>query len=357
MADNLTYESILERMLNRVSSSFDKREGSLIYDAVAPASVEILNNYYLLAAALLEVFPDTATRKYLIRHCKDKGITPKPASYATVIGSFTPTNLEIPIGARFSHEDYNYAVTEKISDGLYNLKCETIGSEPNGSIGRLIPIDYIAGLQTAQITEMNIPGEDEESTESLRARYFESLSSESFGGNKADYRQKFLSQSGIGGLKLYTGAEWNGGGTVKAVIVDTNNNSPTDEFVDQIQTWIDPEVNAGEGEGEAAIGHFVTVVGAYNTVINIETTLSYAIGYSWERVKSNVLAVIDKYFTELNASWQNIDNIIVRIAQIESRIMDVTGIIDIQNTKINGKAENLTVDKDSIVSRGTINGY
>jgi uncharacterized phage protein gp47/JayE len=34
-------EEILERMLNRVSDDKDKREGSIIYDALAPAAIEL----------------------------------------------------------------------------------------------------------------------------------------------------------------------------------------------------------------------------------------------------------------------------------------------------------------------------
>ena len=40
MYEEETYEEILYRMLDRVDDSFDKREGSVIYDALAPAAAE-----------------------------------------------------------------------------------------------------------------------------------------------------------------------------------------------------------------------------------------------------------------------------------------------------------------------------
>lgn len=356
MYKELTFNAILERILKRISSEKDKREGSLVYDALAPTAVELFNAYILLQGVLMEMFPDTATRKYLIKHCADRGITPKPASYATVKGEFTPSNLEIPIGARFSHEDLNYKITEKISDGLYELECETSGSVANSVTGRLIPIDYVNGLQTANIIEVIIPAEDEESTESLRGRYFASINSEAFGGNKIDYEQKVLSISGVGQVKVYSASQWNGGGTVKCVIVDSDDHVPTEELVNEVQTIIDPEANDGEGNGIAPIGHFVTIVGAYNTVINITASLTYKSGYSWDKVKGNVEAAIDNYLASLNEKWSSLDKIRVRIAHIESAILNVEGVLDIQNTIINGKEENLAVDKDSLVSRGTING-
>ena len=41
MYEEVTYESILERMLEKVPDNMDKREGSIIYDALAPAAVEL----------------------------------------------------------------------------------------------------------------------------------------------------------------------------------------------------------------------------------------------------------------------------------------------------------------------------
>lgn len=357
MYESETQEVIMQRMLDRVPTKFDKREGSIIHDALAPASVELQNFNISLDGALNEAFIDTASREKLIRHCAMRGITPKPASYAIVKGQFTPASLEVPIGTRFSHEDFNYIVTEKISDGLYYLQCETIGSNANGVTGQLIPIDYVAGLKTAEIIEVSILGEDEEDTESLRARGIGSYRSEAFGGNQLDYETTLLSMPGVGGVKIYSGAQWNGGGTVLIVVKDSDNGVPTDDLIDQIQTNVDPMTNSGEGVGLAPVGHFVTIAPANNTVVNIETTLTYGQTATWASVKEKVQAAVDKYLGTLNAGWKHgSDPIIVRKSYIENYILTVDGIIDIQNTMINGSSDNLAVDKDSLVSRGTING-
>ena len=41
MYESQTFDVILKRMLDRVSSSLDKREGSIIYDAIAPTANEL----------------------------------------------------------------------------------------------------------------------------------------------------------------------------------------------------------------------------------------------------------------------------------------------------------------------------
>lgn len=39
--DQMTFESILSAMLQRVPDTVDKREGSVIYDALSPAAAEL----------------------------------------------------------------------------------------------------------------------------------------------------------------------------------------------------------------------------------------------------------------------------------------------------------------------------
>ena len=41
MYERETYEEILKRLLAKVPSNVDKREGSVIWDALAPAAAEI----------------------------------------------------------------------------------------------------------------------------------------------------------------------------------------------------------------------------------------------------------------------------------------------------------------------------
>ena len=49
------------------------------------------------------------------------------------------------------------------------------------------------------------------------------------------------------------------------------------------------------------------------------------------------------YLLELRKNWANQANTVVRISQIETRILQIEGIVDIQNTKINNSASNLTL--------------
>lgn len=355
MYENVTYEVILDRMLDRVlaqNPNIDTREGSIIYNALAPAAVELQNMYIQLDTILNESFADTQTRDYLIRRCAERGVNVEPATYAIRQGEFIPSTLEIAIGTRFSLNLLNYVVVEKISDGIYKLQCETAGYDGNVESGTLIPIEYIEGLQTATLTEVLVPGEDEEDTEHLRQRYFDSLDSQAFGGNIKDYKEKTNSLDGVGGVKVYP--VWNGGGTVKLVIINSDFDKPSDVLINSVQTAIDPTQNQGTGVGIAPIGHIVTVVGCGETSVDVTTKITFQEGWDWEAVKPYAEQAIDDYFKELASDWASSDNIIVRISQIEIRLLNLTGVLDIADTTLNGIAHNLTIDADNIPIRGEV---
>lgn len=349
MYESITFDVIMQRMLAKVPDTVDKREGSVIWDALAPAAIELQLAYIEMDVILNESFADTQSRTFLIKRAAERGITPTAATYAIAKGQF---NLNVPIGSRYSLDELNYVVTEKISDGIFKLRCEISGSDANSYLGTLIPIDYINGLQTAALTEILIPGEDEEETEAFRTRYFNSFDRIAFGGNRADYIEKVEKIQGVGGVKPYRA--WQGGGTVKLVIINSEWQAPSSEMINTVQTLIDPTVNVGDGVGVAPIDHIVTVFGVTNQTVNIQTTITYQSGWNFTECKPYIEDAIDAYFKELSKVWDETDNLIVRVSQIETRLLNVAGILDIQDTKLNGVQANYVVPADSIPVRGTI---
>lgn len=364
MFENQTESVIVKRMLERVPASRDKRQGNIIYDATMPAAIEFMLLYAQLDWYIKQSFADTADRPYLVRIALERGMAPYPASNAIVKGLFEPSGLEIAIGQRFTLDTLHYIVTEKLSDGIYLLQCETEGVIGNRADGKLIPVDYINGLQKANLVELIIPGEDEEATEDFRQRYLKSFNNNAFGGNIADYKEKVNKIQGVGGIKVYP--IWQGGGTVRVVFMTSECKPPTVEFVDEVQTALDPIPNQGLGLGIAPIGHIVTVEGVRNSNINIQLNITYATGYSFADLKERIEEIIDDYFLELNKEWANTQiattevykntGLIVRISQIEARLLEIAEIEDIQHTKLNGEEENLLLDMDELAVRGQLNG-
>lgn len=353
MYENVTFESILQRMLDMVSDQLDKRESSPIYNALAPAAVELQLMYIEFDIILKETFGDTASREYLIRRAAERGITPYPATYALLKGEFTPSTINISIGSRFSLNDLNYYVKSKISDGVYQVECEEAGVKGNQYFGDMIPIEYIDGLETAQLTELLIPGEDEEDTEDLRVRCFSSFETKPYGGNKKDYIEKTNAIAGVGSTKVTP--LWDGGGTVKLTILNSEFSKASSILIDTVQETIDPTKD-GSGLGVAPIGHIVTVDTVEEITVNVSTTITFDDGYSFVSLQSQIQSVIEEYLLELRKDWANQGSLIVRTAQIDTRILGIQGVLDIADTRINGSTSNLILSAYQIPVLGGVTG-
>lgn len=135
MYESTTYEIIRDRMLSRVSDRFDKREGSVIWDTHSPTAIELQILYIELDCILRDAYGDSASREFLIRRCRERGITPYPATRAVLKGQFTPVDIDV-MGQRFNIGDLNYVVTEQTAPGEYRVECETEGKTGNQFLGQ-----------------------------------------------------------------------------------------------------------------------------------------------------------------------------------------------------------------------------
>ncbi|MFI3206591.1 MAG: baseplate J/gp47 family protein [Clostridia bacterium] len=346
MYEDVSYEEILERMLERVSDSLDKREGSVIMTALAPIAMEIFLSYLELDRIIVESYADTQSRDYLILRAREKGIEINEASASHWTIS---SDTELEIGMRFSVDDFTFAIEEDLGDGEYQMICEQTGDGSNVLTGEVLTLQYVEGLSAVSLLELVIAGEEEEDTESLRERYFEAIKAQAFGGNVADYKEKALAIDGVGEVKVVP--VWDGAGTVKVIITSAENTEPSDTLVDVVQDVFDP--NSGDGMGLAPIGHTCTVSPA--TAVEIVFSATVSTSLSATQISESIALVLDDYFKSLTAKWSDSENIIVRINQIESRILEISGVSDITNSKINGDASNLELDFDEIPIRGAVN--
>jgi hypothetical protein len=74
-------------------------------------------------------------------------------------------------------------------------------------------------------------------------------------------------------------------------------------------------------------------------------------------MQTAIETVISKYLLELRTAWKNYATgtaTVVRISQIETRLLALTGILDVSDTAINGTAGNLTISGNGIPKMGTV---
>jgi hypothetical protein len=338
--DDNTFENVLERNLDRIPDEFDKREGSVIYDAIAPMAIEISLLYSYLDFLFKNAFGDTANRYWLIERAKERGIEPYKATKAVIIGRF---DAKLNIGDRFFIDDIYYTVSKLQKEErelcFYELICNEEGSIGNIEGGKLTPTRTIRNLNLAEIYKLAILGEDEEDTEDFRERYFETIKSIAYGGNIDDYRKKVKGIDGVGLVKVIP--VWNGGGTVKLIITDSEFKEPTSELISKVQEIIDPIPFHQKGVGVAPIGHYVTVVGAKSKKINITCEILKSRDSNLEEIKREIEKDVEEYFKTQRKKWASYEkadsNIYVendiRLAKITSIVLNVADVIDYETIK------------------------
>lgn len=299
MFEEKTFENILSDMLSYVAernADLDTREGSIIYTALAPIALELETAYREMDMILEETFLDTASMEYLIKHGNQMGVELIEATFGHFKGEF---NVDLEVGTRFNLDKFNYNVIEKLSDPtetnphyVFELVCETSGSEPNGYLGDLTPITYVANLSYAKLTEVLIYGEDEEETEAYRYRLQLHIKNPLTTGNVHQYSEWLDAYDGVGKHKVLPC--WNGANTIKLLILNAENRRASDELISEVQEYFDPPTGTlnddttnatypqgrGMGNGQAPIGAIVTVGSVTELPVVVSCSLRLKNGYA-----------------------------------------------------------------------------
>ena len=358
-----TFNELINRMLNAIDDKYDKRIGGVIYTAIAPCAMELANAYVQMLIWEQQSYLLTAIGENLDKRAADFRIERNWATPTKLIaeimdntqGSPLPINLNadnIVLGTQFAIPIQGtlgvmFTVTDLLTNSLFEITATIKGNIESAYTGELQPAQIINSFGNARVITraeeeihgyIRTAGTNDELDEDFRNRVLDALGKKTFGGNIADYRNFTRIIAGIGDCKVFP--VWNGGGTVKISIVDSDF-KPTPESTDRVKQLIDPLVNTGNGAGTAPIGHKVTVVTP--TPMNVDIKLIGVIGNPINSVIKNSL---ESYFNQLRAGWG--DNALLAInANIltisRSRIIEIvmqpeTGISDIQSVQIGNTA-------------------
>lgn len=348
------YKSILDRLLARVDNTLDKRQGSIIYDALAPAAIELAQCYADLEIYKEQTYLGTAVGENLDNRVADYGLSRNPATAATAVVEIRNTNNElydIDIGSRFSIPEefggYDFTLIEKMETGFFKAVCDTPGTVGNEYEGVLLPLYNIPHLGKAEIAYIYKLGVDTETDEALRARAIHSLSRDAFGGNVSDYRRYLATIAGIGPVRIVP--IWNGGGTVLILFLNPDYTPPSHTFVEEVQDLIDPIQSHGEGLGLAPIGHSVTVQAPpiYSLTISMDLEFASDLPVSIDDIMEKVRTRIVDYIKALGKDWEYASSITVYVVKIMALILDIDGVADVHNFLLNGGTSNIVIQPDA----------
>lgn len=350
------FDYYLDQALEYVPDNIDIREGSIMYDALAPACYSLAEFTMQLKNVLLETFTQTAQGGYLDLRAEEHGIKRIAATQAIVKGKFTKDDgsaVTLVEGNRFSSIDDDpvyYSVIQQDADPLYyTLLAETAGTRGNQYVGQLLPIDHFNGLATAELIEVVIPARDEESDDDLRARILKTYQVNAFGGNVEDYINFTSAIDGVGAVQVYP--VWNGGGTVRVVILNNAFGLPNTTLVDQVQEIISPTDNQ-KGYGLAPIGHLVTVAGPTQKNVSVSLHVDTVVGVSLDSLKSSISAKLEEHFLTLRKTWANHDDLYhygqtIYRSQLIVSVLQVEGVANVSGVEFNNADADLTLQMDN----------
>lgn len=352
----------MDKMLDEVPETIDTRQGSVIYDAMAPAATTLAEQSLQLADTVKQVYTSTAEGESLDWHATDKGTTRQPATVAQVMASFVDSegnpvrNVELEDRFASVEDDPIFYVTTKVNgDGTAVLAAESVGSGPNGYLGQILPVTPNDALSWAEITEVSVPARDDEDDDHLRARLLSPNSYIAYGGNVADYADMLAKITSVGAGQIYPA--WAGGGTVKLVILDNDLLPASQELVRQVQNEIDPDQEAG-GYGLAPIDHEVTVLAPEVLKIDIASTVSVSSSETLGTVTEKIKASISDFFGVLRSQWNILDGrtgrgyfMTVYRSQLLAQIMKVDGVVNASLPVLNGKEADVVLTFTNEVSQ------
>lgn len=333
MYEDKTYESIMEEALEEVTSDIDKREGSLIYDAIGPCVYQLAQTYFKMDNFIDLVMVDTAVGIYLDRKAAEFGITRK---FATAAIRKVITTQPIGLDTRWELNGLVYRITAIHTDTSYSATCETKGTIGNVDTGVLTSLDNISGV-TATIVGIELYGTDEESDDALRQRVYEIASKPSASGNATDYKTWATSVTGVGDAKVFP--TWNGAGTVKVLIVDNNKDINPSLEVD-VAEYI---------EASRPIGANVTVDSPDAKEISVSASVSLLDGTTIEEVEQLFTANLKAYLHGLVFKTYS-----VSYAKIGAILLDTDGVSDYTGLMVNEGTSSIAIGTFEVPAIGTI---
>lgn len=345
---------ILDEMLASVSDTYDKSDGSFIYNSLMPVAEQLVKVDESIQVTIDKMNISNLTGDELSKRVKERtGIERKQATYA--IGQVRVTGTgTINIGDLFETGDgiqfQSVETKSTVNSGTVNIKAlvaGSIGNVPSNTI-TMFPIT-LSGFTEVTNEQPTFDGFEAESDSDLLGRYYDRIRTPSTSGNKNQFRNWAKQVTGVGDAKVIP--LWNGDNTVKIIIINSTRQPFSPELVAEVQKYIDPN-SSGTGEGVAPIGAFVTVESASGVNVDVSAKIILSSGYTLQQVMNNLK---DRLVEHL-ASIAFVESI-VSYAKVGAILLSTEGIEDYSDLTLNGGTSNLNVQNEEVAVAGVINLY
>ena len=324
-------EDILTELQGYSNLETSKIEGTFENDILAANSIEFAKIEVELEQAYKAAFAETSWGEYLTRKAAEFGVDRKSAQKAAGI-VVAEGNGQVPEGSQFATlAGTIFEATENVLvNGSAEIPVQAVVAGAAGNVAAntvsIIPMN-IPGIHSINNPAPMHDGYDEESDKDLLARYYAYVRTPATSGNKYHYYNWAMSVPGVGDCRVIP--LWNGPGTVKVLIMDSNRESASDELIQEVYNYI---------ETVRPIGATVTVV----SPVMLPVTISIEVlGLLDEQ---QLLDDINDYLDD-----KGLDLKYLSAAKVVDCAMNQKSVEDVGQVLLNGVSR-IVIDKEELLT-------
>ena len=355
MFEDTTVEGIKNRVLSRITTDLQTREGSFINDTISATAAEISECYHSMDAMLPAFYLDETSGGYIDKQASVVGIVRKSGSRAKCAITFTGTDgASVPTGTPFYTASglafyLDETVTISAGIGSGSLIAAQVGDDYNIGAGEIVStLRNYSGIESYTNGKAS-GGTDLESDAALLARYLDRRRRPPTSGNPYHYQSWATSVDGIGAARVFS--KWDGPGTVKVVLADMAMRPiESEDTVSACAAYI---------ENQRPVGPAVTVAAAQAEPLAVTAVITIDGTTTKETVRTELETAVTKYLQELVRDAFS-DNVDLQLETMESKsytvlynriaflLLSISGVVDYTELKVAGGTKNITIAADKL---------
>lgn len=343
MYDNKSLDDIHSLMLSNIDNEYRKRQGYPTYDLTRGFAFGVKDCWDLAYNTALKLDVENLEGNELDAFISERtGLDRKQATKSKGKITIIQGNGSILKGDLFATEQgIQFVATEskEVHSGD-DVAIESVvgGQFNNVGIGEVTQMPVtLQGIYKITNNSALTGGYDKETDVDYRERYYTKLRTPVNGVNANQYILWAESVDGVGKARCIP--IWNGINTVKVVLIGNDFKPASDDLVQRVQNYIDPNKN-GDGSGVATIGAVTTVVKA--TTVNVDIDVyGLKVSGALEETKTAIKNNLDRY---IKTSAFNKDYI--SLAKIGLVIAETKNVEDYREVRLNGSHDSLKLQQD-----------
>lgn len=338
-----TPETILGRILGRMDTDLQTREGSYAWDQAAPIAFEIWRVLMTLDELIEAFYVNPQSGPYLDAHADLFAMARRQGTKAAARVTFTGRDgVVVPADTAFFAGELEFRLAEDavIRDGSAAgwLRAGSVGQKynvPAGAVSQILrTIPGLGGFEAGAAEG----GADPEGDADLYQRLDEKRKRPPTSGNAAHYREWALSVDGVGVVRVTP--LWKGPGTVRVLIAGYDRRPVDGAVVDACARYI---------EERRPVGADVTVDSARAAAVDVSAQVVLAAGASLAAVEAAFVSELDTYLAGLA-----FEEFTVHANRVGALLLSIDGVVDYSGLTLNGGAGNLELEDDEVPVTGTV---